>query len=98
MSDRFAIATEGKLRVALAPQALLNFNQLLTGGTCNGGDHAKAYEFAHNHGIADDTCAVFVGMDAAHGFEINEYTKAEDIRAHQCYMCEWNGWCGFVPQ
>jgi cathepsin X len=98
LSDRFTIATGGKLRVALAPQALLNFNQFLTGGTCNGGDHLKAYEFAHNHGIADDTCQVFVGLDAAHGFEVNDYTDADDIRSHQCYMCEWNGLCGFVPK
>ena len=98
LSDRFTIATQGKLRVALSPQALLNFNQLLTGGTCNGGDDLKAYEFAHKHGIADDTCQVFVGLDAAHGFEVNGFTDADDIRSHQCYLCEWNGLCGFAPK
>ncbi len=98
MSDRYAIATGGKLRVQLAPQQLLNFNKDLTGGSCNGGSDLKAFEFMHLNGIADDTCAVFEGRDAAHGFEVNFLTEKDDIRKHQCFMCNWDGSCTFVPK
>lgn len=51
LSDRYAIATLGKLRINLAPQQLLNFNSRITGGSCNGGDDLKAYDFIHKYGI-----------------------------------------------
>lgn len=95
LSDRFAIATNNKLRVQLAPQTLLNFNSKLTGGSCNGGDAFKAYDFVHKYGIADDTCAVFAGVDAAHGFELVMMSDPEDIKKHQCYQCDWDGTCGY---
>ncbi len=96
ISDRFAIATNNKLRVQIAPQQFLNFDQSITGGSCNGGDHLQAYAFMHKYGVADDTCAVFMGVDAAHGFEVNYLTDVEEVHKHQCYLCDWDGTCGFA--
>lgn len=98
LSDRFAIATNGKLRVQLAPQQLLNFNGYISGGTCNGGDAGKAYEFIHKYGISDDTCAPFMGLNYLRGFTVSAMTDVDDVRKHQCYICDWNGSCTFVPR
>jgi cathepsin X len=98
LSDRYIIATKGKAQIQLAPQILLNYNSHTTGGSCNGGDHLKAYEFAHKYGIADDTCAPFHGLNWLHGFVIGGYTSVEDVQNSQCYTCTWSGSCGFVPK
>jgi len=42
---------------------LLNFNQEVSGGSCNGGDANKAYDFIYKYGITDDSCAPFVGLN-----------------------------------
>jgi len=98
LSDRYAIATGNKLRVQLAPQQLLNFNARTSGGSCNGGSDYKAYEFMHTYGIADDTCAPFVGLNWYHGFDVAALTEVEGVRKHQCYICTWEGTCAFVPR
>lgn len=98
MSDRYAIATNNKLRVQLGVQNLLNFNDHISGGGCMGGDATKAYEFIHKYGISDDTCAPFVGSDYARGFAVANMFQIEDVQKHQCYLCDWNGVCTFVPK
>lgn len=98
LSDRYAIATQNKLRVQLGLQNLLNFKDRITGGGCTGGDSIKAYEFIHHYGISDDTCAPFLGVDYARGFEVSDMYKAEDVQGHQCYLCMWSGECTFVPR
>jgi cathepsin X len=80
----------------LAPQQLLNFNSKTSGGSCNGGDHVKAYEFIHKYGISDETCGAKIGLDHIHSFEVASMTDVEDVRRHQCFECEWTGPCGFV--
>lgn len=97
LSDRYQIATGGKVQLQLAPQILLNYNSRTSGGSCNGGDHVKAYDFIHKYGIADDSCAPFVGLNWLHGFGIAAYTSVEDVQNSQCYTCDWYGACGFVP-
>jgi len=96
LSDRYTIATGGKLRLSLAPQQLLNFNSRTTGGSCEGGDHEKAYEFIHTYGISDDTCAAKIGLDRIHSFHVAAMTDVDEVREHQCYECEWTGPCDFV--
>ena len=96
LSDRYIIATQGKLRAQLSVQQLLNFGSKITGGTCNGGDDLKAYDFIHKYGISDDTCAPFVGLDMARGFQVNAMKDVDEVRAHQCYLCMWDGSCTFV--
>jgi cathepsin X len=98
LSDRYNIATGNKLRVQLAPQNLLNFKEKITGGGCTGGDSLKAYEFFHNYGVSDDTCATFVGVDYARGFVVAGMTKKDEVQAHMCYMCDWDGKCLFLPR
>lgn len=67
-----------------------------TGGSCNGGDQLKAYEFIHKYGISDDTCAPFLGQQWARGFEVAAMTDVDEVRAHQCFLCMWDGTCTFV--
>lgn len=96
ISDRFAIATQNKLRVQLAPQSLLNFNERTSGGSCNGGSDLAAYRFMHKFGLVDDTCAPFQGLNWLHGFEVAAMTDRDDIRNHQCYICTWSGTCTYL--
>jgi cathepsin X len=96
ISDRYAIATQNKLRVQLAPQSLLNFNERTSGGSCNGGSDYVAYRFMHKYGLVDDTCAPFQGLNWLHGFEVAAMTEVEDVRNHQCYICTWSGICTYV--
>jgi len=98
LSDRFTIATQGKLRVQLASQNLLNFNRGTSGGSCNGGDHVKAYDFIHQFGISDESCMPYTGLNWRHGFVVAEMQEVEDIQAHQCHVCDWSGSCGFAPR
>lgn len=96
LSDRYAIATQGRLRVQLAPQQLLNFNEIISGGSCNGGDPFKAYDFMNKYGITDDTCAPFQGLNWVHGFEVAAMKDVEDVQNHQCFYCQWGGSCTFL--
>jgi len=98
LSDRFALDTKGKLRVQLSPQILLNFDARITGGSCNGGDSLKAYEFIHRYGIGDDTCQPFVGLNWLHGFGVAGMLETDNVRSHQCFQCAWSGVCDFVPE
>lgn len=128
LSDRFNIYTQGRLKVTLAPQELLNFNDRITGvvcciyydlfryffikwlvilypisfkqigGSCLGGDSLKSYEFIHRYGIADDTCAPFLGIEYPRGFTVAGMKEVEDVQAHQCFICTWSGNCAFVPR
>ncbi len=80
LSDRYVIATGGQVRTQLAPQTFINFNEPLTGGTCNGGDAVKAYEFVKLYGIVDDTCAPFLGLNWARGFDTAAMTDYQQVR------------------
>jgi cathepsin X len=94
-SDRYNIATGGKLNIQLSVQQFLNFNSQTTGGSCNGGDSLKGYEFIYTYGVVDDSCGPFVGLNWLHGFSVAGMTDVEDVQNHQCYMCDWDGTCGF---
>ena len=98
LTDRYNIATKNKLNVQLSVQHLLNFNAKTVGGTCNGGDDLKAYEFIYKNSIVDETCAPFLGVNSPHGFVVSGYTTKEDIQANSCSICDWSGTCGFVPR
>jgi cathepsin X len=98
LSDRYIIATQGKLAIQFSPQLLLNFYGEITGGGCDGGDSSKGNEFIHKYGITDDSCQPFLGVNYPHGFEVAGMTAVEKVQAHMCYICGWNGECGFVPR
>lgn len=97
LSDRFALASQGRLRVQLSPQILLNFKDSITGGSCNGGDSLKGYEFIYNYGIADDTCQPFIGLNWYHGFSVAGMTDVQEVRDHQCFKVNWDGTGVFIP-
>jgi cathepsin X len=97
VTDRYRIATGGKLNIQLAVQNLLNFEAKTTGGDCDGGDSEKAYEFMYKYKMTDESCSPFLGMGRQHGFEVSEMTEVEDVTSHLCWSCDWNGACGFLP-
>ncbi|KAJ1421891.1 hypothetical protein B484DRAFT_399328 [Ochromonadaceae sp. CCMP2298] len=97
LSDRYNIATQGLLNIQLSPQNLMDFDSKLTGGSCEGGDSLKAYDFVYKFKVTDDTCTPYLGLDAEHGFEVRDLTKAEDIQAHMCYSCDWEDRCEYLP-
>jgi hypothetical protein len=70
----------------------------VSGGSCNGGDVVKSYEFMHKYGIADDTCAPFSGLNWNWGFEVAAMRDVEDVQSHQCHSCLWDGNCIFLPK
>ncbi len=97
LTDRYIYMTGGRLQVQLAPQNLLNFQEKISGGTCNGGDPVKGYHFIHKYGITDDTCTPYKGLNWVHGFEVADMVEKHDVSTHQCYSCDWKGSCGFLP-
>ena len=97
LSDRFALASQGRLRIQLSPQVLLNFKEEITGGSCVGGDSLKGYEFIYNYGIADDTCQPFIGLNWYHGFTVADMTEVQEVRDHQCFKVNWDGTGSFIP-
>jgi len=98
LTDRYLIATKGKLNIQLAPQNLLNFNAYTSGGSCNGGDPLKAYDFVHKYGISEENCMPFAGLNWRHGFVVAGMREVDDVQRHQCHTCDWSGSCGFAPR
>jgi cathepsin X len=61
ISDRFNILRKNAFpKISLSAQVVVNCQG---GGTCHGGDPAGVYEFAHQHGIPDETCQQYVAVD-----------------------------------
>lgn len=61
LADRINILHGGSFPVlSLSPQVIINCK---AGGTCNGGNPGPVYEFAHKHGIPDDTCQQYIARN-----------------------------------
>lgn len=61
LADRINILHNGSFPVlSLSPQVIINCK---AGGTCNGGNPGPVYEFAHKHGIPDDTCQQYIARN-----------------------------------
>lgn len=70
LADRFNIMDnlENPTPVAINAQAIVN---AYAGGSCNGGNPSKVYEFAYNHGIPGGSCMNYIAY--------NLQTADEDI-------------------
>lgn len=72
-SDRFAIASNGKVNVVLSPEELVSCDTNDYG--CNGGYMDMAWEFLENHGVTSDACFPYT---AGSGFAPACATKCAD--------------------
>lgn len=72
-SDRFAIASKGKVNVVLSPEELVSCDTNDYG--CNGGYMDMAWEFLENHGVTSDACFPY---SAGSGFAPACATKCAD--------------------
>ncbi|CAI5720013.1 unnamed protein product [Peronospora effusa] len=82
LSDRISIMRNASWpEIALSPQVLINCH---AGGTCNGGNPGLVYEYAHRHGIPDQTCQAY---------------QATNLRCDQFAICEtcWPSKESFTP-
>lgn len=61
LADRFKISSKGAFpELYLAPQLLLNCPSC---GSCHGGFPGCVYEYAHQNGLVDETCAPYEAAD-----------------------------------
>jgi len=63
LADRFNIHNKAQFpNLGLSVQAVINCQG---GGSCNGGWPGQVYEFAHTHGIPDNTCKQYLAKNPA---------------------------------
>ena len=101
LSDRFKISEWRRTGadapdVTLAPQILLNCGMRarrdepgLVAGSCYGGSALLAYQFIHEYGIVDDSCAPYAAASPTHWAE-----QACDTT--MCMECNRFGTCQLV--
>ncbi|XP_065829193.1 cathepsin Z-like [Oscarella lobularis] len=59
-------------------------------GSCEGGDHVKAYEYIHQNGITDETCTPSMGVSQLNWGEV-------DCKQRMCRTCDFKtGNCYFI--
>jgi len=85
LADRIMIARNSTFpQVALSLQVILNCQ---AGGDCSGGDPLSVYEFAHDHGIPEDSCKNYQAI-------VPKGATCEG--AHICENCDppapWRAW------
>eukprot|EP01132_Coremiostelium_polycephalum_P002368 gene2368-2927_t len=66
LSDRFCIASKGKVNVTLSPQALVSCDTRMNQG-CNGGYPDQAWRYIEQTGIPTDSCVPYVSGE--NGYE-----------------------------
>ncbi|TYZ57012.1 hypothetical protein PybrP1_003278 [[Pythium] brassicae (nom. inval.)] len=82
LSDRISILRNASWpEIALSPQVLINCHG---GGTCQGGNPGFVYEYAHQHGIPDQTCQAY---------------QAKNLACDQLAVCDtcWPSNSSFTP-
>jgi len=90
LASRAMLATKAQApQIAFSTQVLLNCESSETGGSCDGGDPALAYQFIKKNGITDDTCLAYEGIDFSSWGEL-------DCSEMMCRDCDRFGSCGFV--
>lgn len=81
-SDRFAIASNGKINVVLSPEDLVSCDTNDYG--CNGGYMDMAWEYLNDHGIVSDSCFPY---QAGSGFAPACADKCADGSAFTKFKC-----------
>nr|CCA15230.1 cathepsinlike cysteine protease putative [Albugo laibachii Nc14] len=82
LSDRIMILRNATWpEIALSPQVLINCHG---GGSCAGGNPGLVYEYAHRHGIPDQTCQAY---------------QAQNLNCNEFAICEtcWSTNTSFTP-
>jgi len=91
ISDRMKIMQNAtKVDINLAVQVLLDCGQEHGAGGCDGGSSISAFQFMHDYGITDDSCAPYMAVDYAMMSEL----PCEDT---MCRNCDRFGTCFAVP-
>lgn len=83
LSDRFSIATNGKVNVVLSPEDLVSCDTTDYG--CGGGYLENAWEYLTNKGAVADSCFPYT---AGAGVEAACATKCVDGEAFTKYKCQ----------
>jgi cathepsin B len=82
-SDRFAIASNGKINVVLSPEDLVSCDTNDYG--CNGGYMDMAWEYLNDHGAVSDSCFPY---QAGSGFAPACASKCADGSAFTKFKCQ----------
>lgn len=92
LSDKIKIATRGRYPdLAVSPQVLLNSGSNPSDnapGSCGGGSDLLAYSYIQHHGITDETCMPYAGVD-------NNAWGESPVEARMCRTCDRFGSCTF---
>lgn len=83
LSDRFCIASGGKINVVLSPQDMVSCDK--SNFACNGGYLNKAWTYLENTGVGSDSCEPY---KSASGSVPSCPTKCADGSAIKKYKCK----------
>lgn len=90
LADRINILRKGAFpRATLSPQVIINCH---AGGSCNGGNAGGVYEFGKTHGIPDDSCMNYKGLNP----ENNDYTCTAEKVCSSCSLLDGVETCSAV--
>jgi cathepsin X len=90
LADRINILRKGAYpRATLSPQVIINCH---AGGSCNGGNAGGVYEFGRTHGIPDDSCMNYSGLNP----EKNDYSCTAEQVCSSCSLIDGVETCSAV--
>jgi len=91
ITDRFRIHHRKQFgQRALSVQALLNCGGKAGAGDCSGGNFEMLYEYISKHGVTDETCMPYMGLDRSYNVQL----PCEET---MCRECTLDGSCRRIP-
>jgi len=82
LSDRFCIASNGKVNVVLSPEDMVECDSSNAG--CNGGNLALAWKYLSNTGIVTDTCLPYTSGAGKVGACPKKCSDSESFKKYKC--------------